>query len=357
MKHVLLFAVAVSIAGCAKAKQPAQSAEKPVLTAASAEAPSSNVASDPPPTAPSNEEPSTVAESAKPAPPEPVDVEPPPPPTVVLLRAGRKPRTKLRFDFENEQTGQLELLTDMEMGLSVEGNPLPKTALPTMKSVLDLKVTEALGESYRFEWHVSRYEPEATAGVQPQVMAAMKAQLATLVGMKGSSRIDSRGFNLGSTFSIPPGTAPSVRKMMEGMRDALTKMATPLPEEAIGVGGRWKVSQQVTENGTTSNLDTIYTVKRIRKTKRGVVVTFETTIILSGVPGPMKTSDLPAGTTMSLDSSKGGGSGKTTINLSDLAPVRSNATLSSKASMTATANGQTQQIGNTIKLRVKMRGL
>ena len=281
--------------------------------------------------------------------------QPPSRPQVTLLKAGSKPLQPLRFQLKKGDHSTLELLTDMDMGVSINGAPGPSNKLPVMKALMEIRVIDVIANVFEFEWVINSYTAVPTQGVRPEVMSAMKTQLGNLVGMKGTGKLDNRGFNLGATFSMPPNAAPIVKTMMEGMRDAIAKMAAPLPEQAVGVGGSWKVSQRMTQNGTTHDINTVYTIRAIKGTGANTKVEFDTKVSMTGIPGPVKNGLVPAGVTMHLDSSSGTGVGKATIALGTLTPIHAKTTVSTTSLIVASSGGQKQKIGNQLKLVVTMR--
>lgn len=273
--------------------------------------------------------------------------------SVTLIDAGAEPRQKLRFKVKKGQTFKAEMRMTMDMRMQIDGAAPPSVKLPVMVAVMDIATTDATEDTFSFDWKISRYDVVKSPGVMPQVLSALKTQLAQLVGTKGSAKIDSRGRNLGSTFEIPPGVAPQTAKLMEGMREAISTMSAPVPEEAIGVGGSWKVSQNMVQNGMTSKVDYVYTVKALtgEQAELGAVVT------TTGVPGPVEGGLLPPGASATLDSMTGSGGGELTLRFDTIVPVRSKISTDNTSKMTVKAMGRTQKTVTDIKMGIEMKAL
>lgn len=272
---------------------------------------------------------------------------------VSLVEPGAEPRQKLRLAIKEGQTFKAEMRMQMDMTMSVAGARQPKVKLPVMVAVMDIKTTSASADAFEFDWSISDYDVAPTPGVMPQVMGALKTQLKTLVGTKGTGKVDSRGRNLGSTFEIPPNVPPQTAQIMEGMRDAISTMSAPVPDEAIGVGGSWKVSQLMVQNGTKSNVEYIYKVKAINGDKVELDVEVKTT----GVPGPVVNPMIPPGANATLDSMSGSGGGEVVLSLDSIVPAKSKVETKNTSAMTIKAMGQTQKTVTDIDLSIEMKAL
>jgi len=77
-------------------------------------------------------------------------------------------------------------------------------------------------------------------GVMPQVIDAMKASVAKMKGLSGTGVTSDRGVNKGVQINMPNGADPQMRQVMDQMKDSLSNLGTPLPEEPIGAGAKWE---------------------------------------------------------------------------------------------------------------------
>jgi hypothetical protein len=90
---------------------------------------------------------------------------------------------------------------------------------------------------------------EDEPGVMPAVSAAMKAALDKLKGLTGTGTMSNRGFTRGITMNVPGDADAEVRKTLEQVRESLSNISTPLPEEAVGTGARWEVKMPIKSQG------------------------------------------------------------------------------------------------------------
>ncbi|MEZ4287701.1 MAG: DUF6263 family protein [Polyangiales bacterium] len=155
-------------------------------------------------------------------------------------------------------------------------------------------------------------------GVQPQVVDAMTASLANIVGLRMRGNMNTRGENLGITIDTPAEMTLELQQQIEGIRDGLARMSQPLPAEPVGNGASWTISQSLqTPQGKMHSVAT-HTITKL--TKREVQIRTQTTI--EGVPGPLQSDKLPEGATMTLDELSGTGSGTSTLVFSLPMPKR-----------------------------------
>src|SRR5262249_10525552 len=70
-------------------------------------------------------------------------------------------------------------------------------------------------------------------------------------GLTSTGVMSNRGINKKIDVKVPPSSDPQMRQTMDQMRDSLSNMDAPLPEEAVGVGAKWEVKKPVHSQGMT----------------------------------------------------------------------------------------------------------
>jgi hypothetical protein len=270
-------------------------------------------------------------------------------PVVELVEAGAEPRKELRFALEQGQRFTAEMRMKMGMKIRMNGVEAPSVPLPETRTLMDLEVTSAGDDGYEYRFAFTAFEPLPTPGTVPEVVEMMREQLSSMVGATGSGRLDARGFNLGTEFNIPPGADPQMRQILDGMRDAISQMSTPLPEEPVGVGGKWKTTMRTTMNGMTSDLTYAYEVTGFEDSRVETTATIET----AGVPGKVESPTLPPGATMTLNRMTGSGKGTMTIDLESLVPTGSVVSLDSNSDVELEMEGEKQRI--EMEMSIEMR--
>ena len=274
----------------------------------------------------------------------------PPEPIVTLLEAGTDPQ-ELRLKLVKGQSVTAEMIMKMSMKMDINGMKPPPVALPPTRMLMDMKITDALADTFNYTFEVTEAAPMKADGVQPMVMEAMAKALKNAEGLKGKGSIDNRGMNKGASFELPPNMDPQTRQLMDGMRDAVGRMSAPLPKEPVGVGGKWKVAQQLTQNGMTLDQTATYTVKAIDGDK----LTFDVAVEMNAKPQEVKAPGMPAGATMMLESMTGEGGGTTIQSLNSLLPELAKVKIDTAMKSTVKAGGQSQKMAMDMTMDVTIQ--
>jgi hypothetical protein len=273
------------------------------------------------------------------------------PPQVELVEAGTEPRRPLRFKLAAGESTVGEMRLQMAMTIAMDGTQAPSVPLPEMLALMKIDVTRADADGAEYKFEFTKYEPVPGPTIKPEVMTAMRDQLKSLVGTKGTGRIDSRGFNLGVELEIPPGASPQIRQMLDGMRDAIAQAAAPLPAEAVGVGGKWTARMRTRQNGVETDVVSNYAITKLD----GDVVETTVSTTLTGVPGPVSNPMLPPGASMTLNEMTGSGSGTMALDLTKAVPSKSMIAVDSKTDATMRMGSQQQRMLMTLALKTKIQ--
>lgn len=256
-----------------------------------------------------------------------------------LLEAGAAPRQPVRYQFESGRTERAELDTNLQMTISLGGQPLPAGNVPPMQMVMELRSTEVAPDgSARIEFELLSSEAagsDAQAAQMNQAMAAMK-------GLKGWYRVDPRGQLSSGQITLPDGnTSADAAAGVNDLEQTMQQMAAPFPEEAIGPGARWRVVQKV----DTNNLQMSQTVEYTLRSRNGNQVVLDVKLLgaemeqLAGMPAQVK-----------LDSLQMQGGGTSTLQLDRLVPQGTvDADIALK--MTMEAQGQVQNMAMDMKIK------
>lgn len=162
-------------------------------------------------------------------------------PLVTLLAPGAEPRKVLRLQPKagDKQIVALAMKVAMDQGLL--------TNLPTVVVTTEIAINSVSpGGDIDYDNAITDITVPADPGVAPQVIEGLKTAFAGLKGLTTTGVISSRGFSKRREVKRPaPGARQipgSVRLVTEQMETGLTLLTAPLPEEAIGVGGKWEVT-------------------------------------------------------------------------------------------------------------------
>lgn len=300
------------VVACGGAPEPAA----PQPAASSSAAP---VASAPP--APAKTESDAGAEQAAP-PPAPAVATPP---TIKLVEPGTAPRRALRYAWKVGAAEYAEVDVKIAASMAVNGKSTPKAELPLIRMTMKIEPSEATPNG---DTRVA-YE---TVGVStpgagdPALKKKLETELSSIVGLHGKATISPRGVASDVDFDLPATATPAVRAQLDSLRDSLRSMYVPLPEEEVGMGASWEVTNHVPVSGALMDVQMLYKVQALDAKSATLGVTSK----LSAKPNqPMVLPNVPPQTRASLVALDGTGSGKSVITFAKLTP-----TAQSKVAMT-----------------------
>ena len=168
---------------------------------------------------------------------------------VKLLEAGSEPRQALRYHPPAGSEETMRMSMKMGITMNIGGNELPPRNAPTMEMVMRLTITESDENQFAYEFELTEIEVLEDEAVPEQVRQSMDERMQVLVGLKGEGRVDNRGFNQGASLTLPEDAPADAKEMFAGFEKSVNELSTPLPEEAVGVGAKWQVTQEVEANG------------------------------------------------------------------------------------------------------------
>lgn len=272
------------------------------------------------------------------------------PPKVELLAPGAEPREALRFTIKRGAKQSLEMIMTMGMNMEV-GGAKNAVKMPPMRNVMDITANTVDGETIGMAFVLTHADVIESPGIDPNVSAAMKSALSGIVGLKGTGTVTNRGINLGMKLEIPASAPPQVKQTMAGAKDAMSKMSAPLPEAPVGLGGRWKVTQTLTQNGMTFVQTSTYAITAMK----GKLIDLDVTVALKAEPQDMQLPGVP--TKVHLSQFSGSGRGTTQISLDQLVPVKAIVRVSTKMRSEIEAGGQTQAMKMDMDMDLKMKAI
>jgi hypothetical protein len=270
--------------------------------------------------------------------------------TVELLAAGSEPRTALRYDFAGMQKMTVEMVMEMTMGIELGGAGQPPMPLPPvhMDMVIEPKQVSAEGNlSYRFE--LTDAKVIDSDGADPQVVAAMEAELAKTKGLSGDAEVTPRGFTLKADIRMPPGAGPQVKDLVDKMKTQIEQMSAPLPEEPVGQGASWIVTQPVVSEMLTFTQQATYTLTGLKDGQLDLAIQVKQSAPPQNINAPGMGN--AAAKLLSLQST---GAGTSQVHLQKLVP-RAEISNSMKMEVEIRAGGQQQNMKTSIDIKMVTR--
>lgn len=220
----------------------------------------------------------------EPSEPEPADAADPVAPQVEVTDTGAEPRETLRYAFTADTSVSGVMRMTMEQTeLAIDGEPVP-TGMPAlpMESDLTLEVgaVDDDGADVRYTIDAMRLgEVDLPDAERAQIEAGLDAA----AGVTGTYRIDARGRVTDGNFEATD--APG----LEQFGDQLAALATPLPEEPVGPGAVWTITQSTVAGGLP--LEQVIEVRLVERD--GDLLTLEMTIEGTSPAGPVELDAAP----------------------------------------------------------------
>lgn len=269
------------------------------------------------------------------------------PPAVTVLATGSAPRTALRY---RPRPGLDETMDmTMVMGMTMEIGEMSVPAdLPAITLSARLQVTD-VAQNGDISMALAFTKLAVAEGGNPQMADVIRQGAGSITSVKGVGVISSLGVNKSVTLDTSAITDPAMKQTMTQMTNSLQNMSSPLPEEPMGVGGRWEVRSAMESGGMTMFQKAEYEIVSIDGLALSMKVKADQTAPVQAVSNP----DLPPGVAATLTKMMGSGAGTMALRLDNLVPTSS---MDSNSSMTMTLDmgGQTQKVSTALKLSMKI---
>lgn len=241
--------------------------------------------------------------------------------SIEVLDEGKGKKRKLRYRLAPGKTHTMVMELTMENRIQVKGRTVP-FAMPKMRYKLSIQSKKGSKTGW---WRLSiegftiEFPEPPTSARGKAIAAALQKAKGALEKMKLSYEMNARGFFQNFTFETPPDAPAPMQAILKqiggSMKQSLMFTSTPLPEQAVGQGARWKAVIPVKLPMMKFVSHTTFAVKKIA----GDQVTLS--VEMKG-QAPSQTMALPGGKgSMQLDKLDTQSSGSLTLNLQSPVPA------------------------------------
>jgi hypothetical protein len=314
--------------------------EKAVASAAASAAP---LASAPP--AASSGAPAEVADA-----PDAGELKKTKGPKVELLSAGADPKRELRYVFKKGTKEKIDLTTTTKLAMTMMGKTMDAPATPPVSMVVSLEVlsVDEAGTAKR-KLAVEKVKMEnapAPAPGQPDIAS----QLGNLEKLRGRDEVDSRGVVRAIKMQFVDTDDPQLKAIADSMEQNFSQLGAPFPEEAVGVGAKWRVKTKLEQMGFRLDQTATYKLASLDGDKGKL----EITIQQSAPAGKLSLPGIPAGAAADLESMKGNGTGDIAFELGRSVPVgkmQTTADIHVKINMGAEAQASSMKMTMNVVLK------
>jgi hypothetical protein len=235
-------------------------------------------------------------------------------PTVELLEPGAEPRQQLRLAIPANGKEAATMTMSVRTSISAQGATLPEQAMKVSVRISSVAGTPE-GELTPVAFTYGKFTMVPPAGAPAAAAQQMQAMLDEAASLKGSFKVDKRGFVSDPELDTSGLHNPMLVSLMSGMKQSIQQMSNPLPEEAVGVGARWRTTHDLDSMGMKIKQAAVYKVLKLSPTS--AVCEIEVTQIAT--PSAIEVPNQPGLKTF-LDSLTGSGKGKANITLSRVFP-------------------------------------
>lgn len=296
-----------------------------------------------------------VAQQPAIAAPKPTSTLSPPPsrPVVELLSAGAEPRQILRYKpaVKSKQTATMTM--NMEMALSIAGEAVPIGNLPDTAITFETLVNrvDPNGDIY-YQFRYTNVDLVGNSKLPPAQRAQLLTQIRKLKGVRGTVVVDDRGQTKFGKFDLPPDLDSGDKKMLKQISNSVEQLSSPLPEPALGVGAKWRVSSAPKLNGIQLKQVTTFELVGIQAGSMTLNVAQEQ----QALPQQMSTTQLPKGKTLNLKSLTGKGQGQLFVKLDRIVPINSNLSAQMQSEMESPdPSGTPMKMTTNMKMQLNLK--
>lgn len=277
-----------------------------------------------------------------------IDVAPAAPPEVTLLEAGTDP-SEMRLDPKVGTAEGLNMTMNMEMSMSMGGQKVPPVVTPPLVTKMSTTVDAVEGDIIKSTVSVDSFEVADGPGSNPAMVETMRSMLKDFTSFKATIEMDRRGALKGGVVDVPQGLPDPMQQMINQMQQNFAQIQVPLPEEPVGVGGKWKATTTIDQSGMKLKQIVEYELleRDGNKCKLSARVTQELVdpnFSPPGMPGVKAKIKLFSGT----------GEGELELELDHVTPVKSNIDIKVRLGMDIEAMGQKQTQDMEMKMGMLM---
>ena len=268
-----------------------------------------------------------------------------------LITAGRAPRSPLRLaltkgsvsDVTMEMTQSIEQSLDGKSTNSVQTPPISFGTQTTVDAVAadgNAQITSSYHD-------IAVVDDGSFTAAQ---RAQLQSGLAPLTAMKVAATITTRNVYVASTVTGAEGLGATTAQLVEQVSDQSSNLAVPFPEEAVGVGARWRSSSATTLAGI--DIRQSYEFTLLERDGNVVKVSMKTT---QAAPRQRATlPGLPTGTKVTITKYRVSGSGTITMELGAPVAVEGESHVAGTQVFSVSAGGQSGTLTQKLSADVEL---
>ena len=259
---------------------------------------------------------------------------------VAVISTGTGAKRPLRYKPVAGAKERLDLKMAMGLTMEMPGMGAQSMPAPSMTMAIDMDVASI---SPAGDISVTMTVPSAT--MEGEGLPA--GMLDPVKGLSAAIVMDGRGMVKSMKFDESKITDPMMKQLVS--QSGLDRLSMPLPEEPMGVGGKWQVTQAIEGGGIKLDQISTFEVVELNDTS----ATFNMTISQSAAPQTVALPGMPGGVEASLAGMTGTGGGRMTLADGALA-LTGEMNMKSSMTMDVNAGGQSQRIGTSTDMKMTL---
>ncbi len=270
------------------------------------------------------------------------------PAVIELLEPGEDPQVR-RYELAEGDKTTLRMVTDFQMKMDMGGG-FEGAQLPASEMFMTLHVRGVDDDGIAsVEGILERVGVVPEEGIDPFVADAYSEGLAPMRGVRIRYKIDPVGRTIDVVATSEDGSPITDPQMRSTMEDTASSASVQLPEEPIGVGGRWRVTEDIAINGVRMQRTSTHTLKSIEQGRLHV----GSDIKVSTKPHDVESPDLPPGTRLRMESTTMAGKSESVFSL-DSVEGRAQVDTSGEVHMTVFQDGVPIKVRQRISIAMKI---
>jgi hypothetical protein len=247
---------------------------------------------------------------------------------VEVFVIGAQPTQKLRLTPTIGSAQTLTLRWNWQTAMKVGAKPVLAMPLPTIVATIDAQVNQVDRNGdihYQVQYRAIDIQPrrDQAAATSP-LTALFQRQMQSLVGMQGNYVVTAQGQPKSANLIAPKDFNRSQQGILQQFSQALTNLAAPLPEFAMGVGGKWQQKVPIVLNGATIDQETNYELVGLKDGKATIAFTINQTAKNQTIASPSQRIG-----NFQLESLTANGKGQMVLQLDKLLPLQSSISIDS----------------------------
>jgi hypothetical protein len=267
-----------------------------------------------------------------------------PGPVVTVTSAGAEPRRALRYSPAKGARDRVQMVMRMAMTMGFGETNVPRVEMPPIAMTMDTVVTSATADRFVVAAKVTEVRVEEAP--DPAVTAAVRKEVGAMVGMTMTMTMTRRGLLESADVKLPSGVSPQIAQMMESMKQSMSQVTPPFPEDPVGVGASWTAVSQLEANSLKLTQTAVFELVKLDG-DRG---TSKIEITQKALPQSVNPPGTPPGVKTHLESLATTGNGELSFDLGRVMPIDAKMQSSSAMQMSVSQQGQTTPMSMTMEI-------